>query len=145
LHIYTHSNSIAFFELWFVILNNLFNIHYSFLTQKEVTPNNFKFFDFRFLFKMLNLIGGYYFSPNFQSNQLLVALKYWNAGANVDLELDNIAVRGVPIVCSTVYINFIISYCSTLESKYRPVVLNGMKINRLMAYKRLTVYVFQRT
>ena len=89
--------------------------------------------------------GEYYFSPNFRSNQLLVTLKYWNTGAYVDLELDNIAVRGVPIVCSTVYINFIISYYSTLGSKYRPVVLNGMKINRLMAYKRLTVYVFQRT
>jgi hypothetical protein len=42
-------------------------------------------------------------------------------------------------------VNFIIFYCSTSENKHRPVALNGIKSNRPMAYKRLTVYVFQRT
>ena len=55
-------------------------MHHSFLSQKEVTPNNFKFFDFLSLFKMLNLIGGggggYYFSPNYRSRQSFVTLKY---------------------------------------------------------------------
>jgi hypothetical protein len=62
-------------------------------------------------------MGGYYFSHNFRSRKSLVTLKYWNAGANVDLELDNIAVSGVTIDCSThkcqlygVYISQLIRY-----------------------------------